>query len=186
MAINKLKLITNNSQNVWFAFVVSSCPPSFWLSGLGRPSGTADKCELWSSSQRADVDMHQRVPVCRQCCEKWELWKNWGEVSMGRGQSSWLQGKYCWPCHCVGMWWRIYFTASLMSITVWEERPNCLLHCKQKIALLVEITDLQLRKAQTGHCRVMTMLELISRGKSIAKIACFKSAFSATGFMHTA
>lgn len=30
----------------------------------------------------------------------------------------------------------------------------------------------------------MTVLELISRGKGIAKIAHFKSAFSAVGLMH--
>jgi len=50
----------------------------------------------------------------------------------------------------------------------------------------VEITDLQLRKAQTGLCRVVTMLESISGGKSIAKIAFFQCAFSTVGFMHTA
>lgn len=73
-----------------------------------------------------------------------------------------------------------------MSITVWEERKDCLLCCKQKIALPVEIAHLQLRKAQTGHCGVMTVLKLILRGKSTAKIAYFKSALSTTGFMHTA
>lgn len=178
MAINKLKLITNNSQNVWFAFVVSSCLPSFWMSGLGCPSGTADKCGKGSSSQHAYMDMCQTVH--RQTV----LWimrtvQNQGKVSVRRGQSSWLQGKYNWPCHCVGIWWSVYFTASLMSI-------NCLLHSKQKLTFPVEITDLQHRKAQTVLCRVVTMLELISRGKNTAKRAYFRSAITATGFMHTA
>lgn len=72
-----------------------------------------------------------------------------------------------------------------IDITVWEERTNYS-YSKQKLELSVEITNLLLRNAQTGHSTVMTMLELTSRNKSIAKIVNFKSAFSPMEFMRTA
>lgn len=70
------------------------------------------------------------------------------------------------------------FALQPLSALLFEKREQIVYYTvNKKIALPVEITDLQLRKPPTGHCKVLTMLELISRGKSTAKIACLKKCF---------
>lgn len=149
---------------------VSSCPPSFWMSGLGCPSFIADKCKTWGSSQL--VYVCQKLPAHRQVVAKnGNVQKSW-RVSMRRGKSSCLWGNSCWSRHCVGIWWRICCPASLMSIACCEVRTDCLPCSKQIIALPVEITDLRLRKAP--ELQVHDYAGLISRDKSIAKVAHIK------------